>query len=189
MDRELVSREVVESPSWSQLQDVIGNRQLPNTGVIAIKRAEAVRELSQMFGSRPDFAWSPTIEFDLGPCGGEADDYAELLDIPPDQDERESAVKAVMVSRGQPSFRRGLLENYRHCLVTRWRVPAVLEAAHISPYRGTHTDTLRNGLLLRADIHTLFDLDLLTVTPDYAIPFTSRRSSGKPAMADSTVTP
>lgn len=145
MDRELVSREVVESPSWSQLQDVIGNRQLPNTGVIAIKRAEAVRELSQMFGSRPDFAWSPTIEFDLGPCGGEADDYAELLDIPPDQDERESAVKAVMVSRGQPSFRRGLLENYRHCLVTRWRVPAVLEAAHISPYRGTHTDTLRNG--------------------------------------------
>ena len=44
-------------------------------------------------------------------------------------------------------------------------VEAVLEAAHISPYRGDKTNDARNGLLLRADVHTLFDLQLVTVLP------------------------
>lgn len=169
VDLELVSQEALQSPSWPELQDIIGNRQFPNTGVIAIKRPEAVSVLSQMFASRPDFVWSPRIEIELDAHGPDAGDYAELLDIPSDQDERESALKAVVVRRGQPGFRRRLLDSYHHCLVTRWRVPAVLEAAHISPYRGAHTNRLENGLLLRADIHTLFDLNLLTITPDYTI--------------------
>ena len=44
-------------------------------------------------------------------------------------------------------------------------VEAVLEAAHIRPYVGPHTNSLRNGLLLRADIHTLFNLRLLSIEP------------------------
>jgi hypothetical protein len=40
-----------------------------------------------------------------------------------------------------------------------------LEAAHIIPYRGPQTHEVSNGLLLRADIHTLFDLDLLKIHP------------------------
>ncbi len=43
---------------------------------------------------------------------------------------------------------------------------AVLEAAHIKPYRGDDDNHPENGLLLRADIHTLFDLDLLGIEPD-----------------------
>lgn len=42
----------------------------------------------------------------------------------------------------------------------------MLEAAHIHPYRGEETNHVANGLLLRADIHTLMDCGLLAVDPD-----------------------
>lgn len=45
-------------------------------------------------------------------------------------------------------------------------VLAVLEAAHIKPYLGEQDNHPENGLLLRSDIHTLFDLDLLGIAPD-----------------------
>ncbi len=51
------------------------------------------------------------------------------------------------------------------CAVTGTAAEAVLEAAHIRPYRGQLHNVVTNGLLLRADIHTLFDLHLLTVLP------------------------
>jgi predicted restriction endonuclease len=44
-------------------------------------------------------------------------------------------------------------------------VTEVLEAAHIKPYKGSKTNHVTNGLLLRADIHTLFDLNLLGINP------------------------
>ena len=40
-----------------------------------------------------------------------------------------------------------------------------LDAAHIYPYRGTKTNLTDNGLIMRADIHTLFDLYLLGIRP------------------------
>jgi putative restriction endonuclease len=40
-----------------------------------------------------------------------------------------------------------------------------LEAAHIRPYRGFLDNHVENGLLLRADLHTLFDLDLIGIEP------------------------
>ena len=40
-----------------------------------------------------------------------------------------------------------------------------LEGAHLYPYRGPASNTVTNGLLLRADIHTLFDLRLLAPDP------------------------
>jgi hypothetical protein len=53
--------------------------------------------------------------------------------------------------------------------VTDTGIQGLLEAAHISPYKGDHTDKVTNGPLLRADIHALFDLHLLTVLPDYTV--------------------
>jgi hypothetical protein len=41
----------------------------------------------------------------------------------------------------------------------------VVEAAHIKPYRGAADNHPANGLLLRADLHTLFDLDLIGIEP------------------------
>jgi predicted restriction endonuclease len=42
----------------------------------------------------------------------------------------------------------------------------VLEAAHIRAFRGPHTNHIQNGLLLRADLHSLFDLGLIGVDPE-----------------------
>lgn len=76
--------------------------------------------------------------------------------------------RAIISRRGQWSFRRGLLVAYgQRCQVTQYTGESALEAAHIVPYSegGEFTNDLRNGLLLRADIHTLFDLGLLKVAP------------------------
>lgn len=45
----------------------------------------------------------------------------------------------------------------------------VLEAAHILPYHGAHTNHVQNGLLLRPDIHTLFDRGLIAVTREWTV--------------------
>lgn len=45
----------------------------------------------------------------------------------------------------------------------------VLEAAHVLPYRGEHTNRMDNGLLLRADLHTLFDCQLLWITAENTV--------------------
>ena len=50
--------------------------------------------------------------------------------------------------------------------MTGCRVLDVLEAAHIQPHLGEWTNTQSNGLLLRADLHTLLDCSLLAVEPD-----------------------
>ena len=42
-----------------------------------------------------------------------------------------------------------------------------LDAAHIRPYVEGGTHDVSNELLLRRDIHSLFDLGYVTVTPDY----------------------
>lgn len=68
--------------------------------------------------------------------------------------------------RGQPAFRGKLLAAYgRKCAITGEAAEDVLEAAHIDPYSETGCNNLSNGLLLRADLHTLFDLHLLAVDP------------------------
>ncbi|WP_084534249.1 HNH endonuclease [Paraburkholderia dilworthii] len=72
--------------------------------------------------------------------------------------------RAIKTRRGQAKFRRALLDAYRtRCAVTGSRIEELLEAAHIVPHSLVTDYNLRNGLLLRADIHTLFDLYLLSV--------------------------
>jgi hypothetical protein len=93
---------------------------------------------------------------------------ADDLSFDPDSisDERERAVRAIRVRRGQPAFRATLLTAYgQRCAITGCAVEDVLEAAHIYPYSGKLTNHVSNGLLLRADIHTLFDCWLIAVEP------------------------
>jgi putative restriction endonuclease len=67
---------------------------------------------------------------------------------------------------GQGSFRVVVTDAYeRRCAVTAERVLPVLEAAHIRPYAQGGAHRVDNGLLLRSDLHTLFDRGYLTVTP------------------------
>ena len=80
------------------------------------------------------------------------------------EDSRDRAIASVVRRRGQPTFRRALIEVYGgRCSISGCDAEAALEACHIRPYRGPQTNALSNGLLLRADLHTLFDLGLLAV--------------------------
>lgn len=79
-------------------------------------------------------------------------------------DARERVLSSIVRRRGQPAFRQRLLAAYNsRCVITGCGVEAVLEAAHIVPYMGPETNHPANGLLLRTDLHTLFDLKLIAV--------------------------
>jgi 5-methylcytosine-specific restriction enzyme A len=80
---------------------------------------------------------------------------------------RERAWQQVTQRRGQSRFRTMLLEAYDNkCAVTRINEPMVLEAAHIEPYSGAASNVAHNGLLLKSDIHKLFDRGVLVIQPD-----------------------
>lgn len=68
---------------------------------------------------------------------------------------------------GQGSFRYVLQSVYRKCAVSREHSLPALDAAHIVPYSHGGIHEVPNGILLRADIHKLFDRGFVTVTPDY----------------------
>jgi putative restriction endonuclease len=68
---------------------------------------------------------------------------------------------------GQGAFRILVTDIYgRRCVVTGERTLPALEAAHIRPYGDGGTHEAKNGLLLRRDIHSLFDSGYVTVTTD-----------------------
>jgi putative restriction endonuclease len=69
---------------------------------------------------------------------------------------------------GQGGFRVLVTDTYRRrCAVTGEKTLPVLQAAHIRPYAKGGLHRIDNGLLLREDLHTLFDLGYVTVRPDY----------------------
>jgi putative restriction endonuclease len=76
---------------------------------------------------------------------------------------------------GQGSFRLIVTDSYdRRCAFTNSPVLHVLDAAHIRPYSSGGTNAPSNGLLLRQDMHTLFDRGYMTVTPSHQIEVSSR---------------
>jgi hypothetical protein len=82
-------------------------------------------------------------------------------------DKRQKVQRETVLRDGQVSFRKQILEIYNgECCVTGCRETSVLEAAHIVPYMGSHSNTPDNGLCLRVDIHRLFDRYLLSVNPE-----------------------
>lgn len=82
------------------------------------------------------------------------------------EDSRQRKLRQIAERKGQPRFRRMLLEAYGgRCAITGCDAVQALEAAHIAPYRGEQSDHPQNGLLLRSDLHTLFDLGLISVDP------------------------
>jgi putative restriction endonuclease len=82
----------------------------------------------------------------------------------------------VMRSRlGQGAFRVLVTDAYqRRCAMTGERTLPVLESAHIKPYANSGPHSVDNGLLLRSDLHKLFDLGYITVTNDMRVEVSSR---------------
>jgi putative restriction endonuclease len=79
---------------------------------------------------------------------------------------------------GQGAFRVLVTDAYeRRCAVTGEKTLPVLEAAHIKPYAEDGPHRISNGILLRSDVHKLFDLGYLTVTPDLRLQVSPRLNS------------
>lgn len=82
-------------------------------------------------------------------------------------DAREKILAQIVRRRGQREFREALIAAYEgRCAISGCNAVEALEAAHILPYKGAATNRVQNGLLLRSDLHTLFDLGLLVVVPE-----------------------
>ena len=80
------------------------------------------------------------------------------------EDARERTNVTIVRRQGQPEFREELLRAYAgQCAITGCIAKEALEAAHIEPYMGKHSNVVTNGLLLRADIHTLFDRGYISI--------------------------
>lgn len=76
---------------------------------------------------------------------------------------------------GQGAFRVLITDLYkRRCAVTGERALPVLQAAHIRPVTKAGLHQTSNGLLLRSDLHTLFDRGYVTITPDRHFRVSSR---------------
>lgn len=94
-------------------------------------------------------------------------------------DGRKRVLAEVARRQGQAKFRRDLLDAYQGaCAITGTNVADVLQAAHIYAYNGPATNRVTNGILLRADIHNLFDLSLLTIDPGSLEVMVSQRLQG-----------
>lgn len=93
------------------------------------------------------------------------DDVADLEFNPAEvRDERDRRLVVRAVRDGQDKFRFALVQAYgARCAITECDAVEALEAAHIFPYRGPATNRVSNGLLLRSDVHILFDRGAIAI--------------------------
>ncbi|GAA4703419.1 putative restriction endonuclease [Promicromonospora umidemergens] len=81
----------------------------------------------------------------------------------------------VQVRAGQRQFRAAVTVAYdRTCAVTGNRISAALEAAHIRPVAAAGQNRVDNGLLLRSDVHALYDAGYLGLDAGYRLQVSPR---------------
>jgi putative restriction endonuclease len=97
---------------------------------------------------------------------------ASIVSVPT---RRFGAPRLVTPRLGQGTFRVAVTDAYeRACAVTGEHSLPVLEAAHIQSYSSEGPHDVRNGILLRADLHRLFDQGYVTVTPSHRLQISGR---------------
>ena len=83
-----------------------------------------------------------------------------------EDDNDEKVLRLIRKRRNQSKFRSNLIKLYNgKCCLSKCDVTTLLEAAHISFHAKTGINDSTNGLLLRADLHILFDENLLAINP------------------------
>lgn len=122
-------------------------------------------------------SWAPNIvsfkTYDTGNAEGLAlwkavNERLLRQSMPGIAEERFGKPQIIQPRLGQGAFRVLVTDVYdRRCAVTKERTLPALEAAHIRPYSDGGKHEAHNGLLLRRDIHSLFDAGYVTVTPNF----------------------
>ncbi|MGB3698799.1 MAG: HNH endonuclease signature motif containing protein [Gordonia sp. (in: high G+C Gram-positive bacteria)] len=164
---EVVSEEPKVDITWTTLANGAGITAKPSNGQILVPEG-GEEYLRTLFADGAD----------------QSDDTTEPTDYP---DTRATITATIKQRRGQQQFRQKLLAAYdNRCAITGSQVVDVLEAAHIRPYRGSHSHRVQNGILLRSDLHTLFDLHLLTIDENLVVRMSPEVADSEYAQYDGT---
>lgn len=156
--RNVFYRAVLASKTYEEYMEMVGDVYVvPPTYP---EQMGAQREYNYMLGNRRWIAEQPV------PDGQGAGPAVDGFRPDPALDARQRVLREVVQRQGQARFREEMLRIYENrCAVTGCTVTPILEAAHVTPYRGEHTNDPTNGILLRTDIHSLWDLGLLAAEP------------------------
>ena len=104
---------------------------------------------------------------DLQRLAGGTTENHNFPSLPQSPLELERVLREVQRRLGQSDFKKRLIFVYNaRCAVSGCDAVEALEAAHIAPYSVSASNDPSNGLLLRADIHTLFDRNLIGIDPE-----------------------
>lgn len=156
LDLEVIIGESSSTARWSTLQAHTGVPGMLNFGPQDVKLGDGERWLRWQLdsGETEDLSestWSAVDDEDADEADGMEDDH------------RRRVPASVVLREGRGPFRKALLDAYdQRCAITGVSEP-VLDAAHIRRYLGRQSNSPSNGILLRTDLHTLFDKHLLTV--------------------------
>lgn len=88
--------------------------------------------------------------------------------------ERKRVDENIRTRPNQAKFRKEILQACERCIITNVKMPEVLEAAHIKPFRYHGEDTIANGFAMRMDIHLLFDSGHLRISENGEIDLSTR---------------
>lgn len=175
--RDLAAKHGKDEAAWtrrfgnvSQVMDELGYRQIPGLRPLANVGTNVTKVLASMIQDRIGNVEAGLATLDVRADLALAERDVEALKgfSPQDvEDQRRRVLRSVVQRRGQPAFRKALIEVYSgRCAITGCAIVDLLEAAHVYPYKDGVTNDVSNGLLLRADLHTLFDLQLISADPD-----------------------
>jgi putative restriction endonuclease len=144
-------QELSEPPNWARNNvtytgyDLAQPDQRPDTEYV--QHAFAALQ----HGARVDLAWEPDLR-------------GITLDW---QGPRYGPPTLVRPRMGQGHFKRAVGAAYGHrCAITASATYPSLEAAHIRPFADGGEHAVSNGLLLRSDVHGLYDRGYISVDPD-----------------------
>lgn len=94
------------------------------------------------------------------------DDFQKFINEAKD-DELQKIQVWINQRKNQNKFKLSLLKKYNsQCLISKIKIPELIEAAHIFPHSKSGQNNIANGILLRSDLHTLFDCGLLSINPE-----------------------
>lgn len=141
----------------------------PNLGCIILTETFWLDESK---GIRPPEDWSDnTVTGAIySTQNGEGKRILDDLKLNLAQTENRYSMSETKHRLGQGGFRVLVTEAYgRRCAISGEKTLPVLEAAHIKDYASNGPHEIQNGILLRSDIHTLYDKGYLTITTDYHV--------------------